>query len=255
MPKWTFWLVCYLIVAVGATASLWFIDEGWPDKCYYAAPVIGALLVAVGWMVTSLNTVANNEKEHTLDLIATRRADEKSDERWKLIRHHFPRVDDVLEPRKNNPSYASDDELYSAVDKELNDGEFIAVGAFRGVYDNAMLRNELELQFFKLQKVAELYISDVRARDKDDEIWICFSKLCADWRRGPLLVWFHRVVWPLIGAMVLSVLLILVNSFVARTSHTTAAGTEFHANRADYRTGRMIRLLEKLERQITTLRR
>ena len=254
MPKWVFWLVCYLIVAAGISASLWFIDEGWPDKCYYAAPVLGALLVAVGWMVTSLNTASNNEKEHTLDLIARRRADEKSEKRWELIHQYFPGQDDVLEPRKNKPSYASNDDLYLAVHKELDDGEFIAVGALRSVYDDTMLRNELELQFLKLYKVAELYIPDIQERDKDKEIWICFCKLCRNWSRSAWLVWLNRVIWPLVGAIVLAVLLTLVSAFTGRVYHPVKSGAEFHANRADCRTGQIVRMLQRLEGEVTSLR-
>jgi hypothetical protein len=185
MPKWIFWTICGVIILFGLGISAFFAYEGRPDKCYYAAPVLGALLVAVGWMVTSVNTTKNSERDHTLKLIASRSADKEIDRRKTHIHRYFPGATDTLPLPGELAEYPKEHEVYSMVFKEINASEYIAWGYLRGVYDKEMLRNEVEIWFLKLHVLSQTYIPFIRQSFGDDEIWASFCKVCLKWSPKP----------------------------------------------------------------------
>jgi hypothetical protein len=181
MQRWLFWTICGLIVVVGTGATILFAAEGRPDSYYRAAPILGSLLVAVGWMVTSLNAITNAETEHTLNLISQRAANAESKSRRDKIYKCFPNDDDVLPLPGESREYPKDDEIYDVVFNEINTSEYIALGALRGVYDNQMLRNEVESSFLKLNTLGKRYIPYIRETFNDAEIWEYFTELCDKW--------------------------------------------------------------------------
>ena len=171
MPRIAFWFVCALIIVVGAVASVWFWNEGSAtNNTWHAAPVIGSLLVAVGWMVTSLNTIRSSELEYTLTLLGRYRVSAESQSRWEIISDHDPE-NTVLAPPDGKSDASEDDPVYDAVVGELNESEYIATGALKGVYDNEMLRYDLEPDFLLLYRFAIRYIEFVRVLDGDPEVW------------------------------------------------------------------------------------
>jgi hypothetical protein len=178
MSKTWLWFVCGVIVAVGIGATAWFVVEGLsasPTNAWHAAPVIGSLLVAVGWMVTSLNVIRNRELEYTLRILADYRVSPESKTRWEII-NGFLETKQTLSLKGNE-----DEPISGAVDGELNDYEFIASGAVRGIYDEAMLKYELGSDFLLLYRLAERYIQEFQADNDDTEIWEYFCKLCKKW--------------------------------------------------------------------------
>jgi len=178
VSKTWFWVVCGLIVAIGLTTSVWFMAEGQPGhdtNTWHAAAVIGSLLVAVGWMVTSLNNVRSRELEYTLRILANYRVSPESKKRWEIINEFLLTGQTLsLEGNKGQP-------ICDAVSGELDDYEFIASGAVQGVYDSKMLRYELRLDFALLYGLAKQYIQDIQVDDEDPEIWEYFCKLCKRW--------------------------------------------------------------------------
>ena len=181
MPRSAFWGVSGTIVLIGIAFSVWFGQEGWPQQhVYLAAPVIGSLLVAVGWIVTSLNTITNNERTHTVQLLAAYQRDKETQGRWKIIEEYLP-AGTILSPAGVGADYPSDHEIYDAVFEQLNECEYIAIGAMKGVYDNAMLKNDLEDRFVDLYRSVEGYIRAAQAEEGEPEIWEWYCKLCRRW--------------------------------------------------------------------------
>jgi hypothetical protein len=173
-----FWVVCGLIVATGLTASVSFMVEGLPGhdtNTWHAAAVIGSLLVAVGWMVTSLNNIRSRELEYTLRLLANYRVSPESKNRWAII-NEFLKTGQTLSLHGNKGEPICD-----AVSGELDDYEFIASGAMQGIYDNKILRYELRSDFALLYGLAEQYIQEIQVDDEDPEIWEYFCALCKRW--------------------------------------------------------------------------
>jgi hypothetical protein len=193
MPKALFWVICIVIIAFGLTIASFFAFEGKPNAYYYAAPVIGSLLVAIGWIVTSANTLKNNERDHTLKLISERAVNEEAKARRNLIYERFPNDDNVL-PLPGETSEYPDGKhaIYLAVFEEINNNEYVAWGALQGIYDTALLRNEIEDYFLKLFTLGSRYIPYIRRSFGDDEIWEHFSRLCIKWSKRPP----QKRAWP-----------------------------------------------------------
>jgi Domain of unknown function (DUF4760) len=180
MPRGIFWFVSLIIILFGIAFAIWFGAEGWSKTVYYAAPIIGSLLVATGWIVTSLNTITNNEREHTLRALSEYHRDQEIKTRWKII-YNYLGSGEILKPSGKNADYPSDHEIYDAVFEQLNACEYIAVGAMKGVYDNAMLKNDLEEEFVDFYKSVKDYIQAAQAEANDFEIWEWYCKLCERW--------------------------------------------------------------------------
>lgn len=127
-----FWLVSFIIILCGIVFAIWFGAEGWSKTVYFAAPIIGSLLVATGWIVTSLNTITNNEREHTLRVLSDYHRDNEIKSRWNTIYHYLDNSI-ILKPPGKEADYPSDHEIYDAAFEQLNACEYIAVGAMKGV--------------------------------------------------------------------------------------------------------------------------
>lgn len=179
MSRLSFRLACGLILLIGLVASGWLIYEGYPGNIWHAAPIIGSLLVAAGWMVTNLNTMRSNEIEHTLKLLERYGLSTESIRRWDIINSYDPETT-VLEPPGEYVTVPRDRDAYEALDGELDDCEYIATGVLKGVYDDKMLRHELEQSFFTLYRFGRKYIAHERLEDK--LYWIRFTTVCEKWR-------------------------------------------------------------------------
>lgn len=181
------------IVVFGLATAAFFAFEGRPNAYYYAAPVVGALLVSTGWIVTSANTIKNVERDHTLKVISEHAADEKSKVRRELIYKEFLEDAEILPLPGESERYPDGEHpVYLAVFDEINASEYVAWGALQGVYDNSLLKSEVEDYFLKLSVLGSRYIPYIRRSFSDEEIWEHFSRLCAKWSRMPL----RRRAWP-----------------------------------------------------------
>lgn len=183
MNKRFFWPLCSFILGVGVTAAIWFAVEGWTKLAHddwHTAALLGSLLVVVGWIVTSANTLRHNELDLTLRVLDKRRSDQESTRRWSIINNYKPGRY-VLKPPGPGADYPSDHEIYDAVWNEINSCEYISIGGIKGIYDDAMLRNELESDFLLLHRFSKEYIKWEQANLHDPAIWENFDKLCQRW--------------------------------------------------------------------------
>lgn len=180
MTRWQFRGICWLIVVVGLAGVGWTTYEGFPQhNTWHAAALLGSLLVAIGWMVTSSNSIRSTEREQTLRVLSEYNSNETRDERWHVIVAEAPN-DAMLRP----PGSATEDRdvpIYGAVYNELNACEYISIGALRHVYDDEMLRYALSPDFLRLYRFAQQYIVYVRREYRDPEVWECFTSLCDKW--------------------------------------------------------------------------
>jgi hypothetical protein len=142
MRGWALWTLYGLALAIAVGASCWFISEGWPDKGYYAAPIIGSLIFSIGWIVTSENTIRNSQKDQTIKIVTlrttiTRPTGESS-------------IDIFRVPTMFSPFPAS-------------------------------LENSLEPDFSTLYGLARRYIRYTQESEDDFEIWRPFCTLSERW--------------------------------------------------------------------------
>ena len=86
-------------------------------------------------------------------------------------------------PLPNEPPlcFPEDHEIYATVDQMLNDFDFVALGVFKGVYDEDMFWSAVANDFVDLYKTARRYIKHTQAAKRDPEIWSDFSKLSVKW--------------------------------------------------------------------------
>ncbi len=146
-------------------------------------PIIAAMLVSVGWVVTALMTNWNNQREHTIETITTSK--DENAKRWATIKRKLPGEAELPLPGEPPLNLGKDDDFYkNVVERLLNDFDFTALGTFKGVYDEHMLYNALANDFIDLYSMARRYIRYVQVEDKDDEVWREFVRLCLQWGAG-----------------------------------------------------------------------
>jgi hypothetical protein len=205
MPKWLLGAIYSTIILTGVIFTVWFVAEGWHDHdSARAAPVIGALLVAIGWMVTSENTIQNSARDHTIRVLLDYQSDE-SVKLWKTIRTFVPRPTALKLPGESDGYGEPDHEVFQAVDKQLDAYDFIALGVRFGVYNDSMLESALRPNFFDLYNLAGNYITYTRTLTGDQEVWAEFTSLCLNWRASspvPGESWIRRalrIAWTRLG--------------------------------------------------------
>jgi Domain of unknown function (DUF4760) len=141
------------------------------------------LIVAIGWIVTSENTIRNSQRDQTIKIVTSTNHTHKAE--WAIVYKYLPGADDVLALPGESSNYLDrKHELYAAVDDLLNDFDFVAVGALCGVYDRTMLRNNLEPDFTTLYDLARRYIRYTQESEDDFEIWRPFCRLSENWRKA-----------------------------------------------------------------------
>jgi len=167
-------------LAIGLSTAGWFISEGWPRACYIAAPIIGSLLVAFGWIVTSENFIKHNKRDQVLKNLTD--SGERNQTRWDLIYRYLPGANDTLPLPGETAAYPNaNHELYKTTDTLLNDYDFLAFGAEEGVYDERLLRAAMQPDFSLLYFTAERYIKHIQDSQNDPEIWAPFCRLTKRW--------------------------------------------------------------------------
>lgn len=188
MPRETLNGTYLIISTVALLALVLFVAEAWRNPTagayWHVAALVGSIIVAAGWIVTSENTVRNNARQHTIAVLL-KHDGEESKTRWKIINDALPGsatlgIDCMLIETKKPWG-----ELYDAVDTELNLYEFVAVGVIKEVFDEPIMRNSYRKDFLDVFHMAEPYIADVTSKDNEGDVWNNYSALCAKW--GPSL--------------------------------------------------------------------
>jgi hypothetical protein len=146
---------------------------------WHIGAVIGALIVAIGWIVSSENTVRNAQRQQAITTSLAYEYDVKAAERRNTIRKYLTRPDLTLSTAPNVPAYGDADgrELWDSLDYELNFMDFIAVGVFSEALDGRMIRESFQTQFFHRYYQSKSYIEHVQTSG-NERIWKDFCKLC-----------------------------------------------------------------------------
>jgi hypothetical protein len=174
-------LLIYLATLVAGTGLVLFTIRQ-PDSSNLpkAMPIIAAMFVSVGWVVTALMTNWNNQREHTIEMI-TNSKDENA-KKWETIKRYLPGEAELPLPGEPPLTLGKDDEFYKkVVERLLDDFDFISLGTFKGVYDEHMLYSALGNDFLDLYSMTKRYIRYVQVEDKDDQVWREFARLCLQW--------------------------------------------------------------------------
>lgn len=165
-----------------------FLIESWKNPTsgafWHVAALVGSIIVAAGWIVTSENTVRNNARQHTIAVILDYDKSERRDRNWITILKYLPGADDVLGP----PSVSqlpADHEIYKVIDSELDYVEFIALGILSETFDRDMAKSAFHADFITLFQTASPYVDYVRADDA--EVWEAFCQVCSTWNVKPLV--------------------------------------------------------------------
>lgn len=177
------WTIYAVTFALGVGTAIWIAGDATAGHLQSAVPILAALLVSIGWMVTALLTNLNNQRGRTIDTITTSKDGNAAC--WDIINEYVPSKTQLPLPDEPPLNFPDDHALYKTVDKLLNDFDFIALGATKGVYDTDMLYSALVNDFLDLQDTTRNYISQVQTQRNDPEIWIEFCKLCDKWRAEP----------------------------------------------------------------------
>jgi hypothetical protein len=135
---------------------------------WHIAALIGSIIIAAGWIVTSENTVKNNARQHTITVILDYDRNPQHDKNWAVIIKYLPGADDILGPPTAS-GIPDDHALYKAVNGELDYLEFIALGVLSEVFDNDMIKSAFQVDFITLYQTAKPYID--YERQTDGEIW------------------------------------------------------------------------------------
>ncbi len=159
-----------------------FALEAWRNPSagayWHIAALIGSIIIAAGWIVTSENTVKNNARQHTITVILDYDRNVQHDKNWDVIIRYVPGANDIL-GAPEEVGLTPDHELYRAVDRELDFLEFIALGVLNEVLDNPMTKSAFQVDFQILYKTAKPYMDWVR--QDDSEVWEAFYKLAVLW--------------------------------------------------------------------------
>jgi hypothetical protein len=196
-----------LVVAVAFAALAALIVEAayFPNSAYWhVGPFLGSVLVALGWMVTSENTIKNSQKQQTTNLTLHYDSNAISQGHRKTINQYIPQPEKLIPNGAKIPPYTdSNHELYVAVDYELNTYEFIALGVRREVLDADMIRESFESKFKAFYSQTAAYIGHTQEQYGSDT-WNQFVWLCNEWNDASPVSGLPKV-WNPMALMLLAV--------------------------------------------------
>lgn len=175
----------YAIVGIAAAVVLVLLgyESFWTKdgEAWHMSIFAGSVLLTIGWIVSTEVTINSARKRHTIDLITyyifnPQRTDDRT-----LIKRYLPRHVDEL----NNTIVDFNDEtheLTTAVDRELNFFEFLAIGINRGDLDDDLAKRCLKSIFCNFHDQVEHYIE--HWRNQDNTTWEHLGPLCKKWLGG-----------------------------------------------------------------------
>lgn len=185
MPRKQLYFI-YAVIALFAMAFLaLFSIEAWRDPTtgsyWHIATLVGSMLVAAGWIVTSENTMRNHARANAVGAISEYERSEAGKKNWEEIERCFPGVDDVLSLPGSSPEFSSEERKpYLAVTQELNRFGHVAMGVLNEVFDEGLIRNSMYGDFEALYRVGKPYIEYTRRFDGQD-VWENFCTVCVRW--------------------------------------------------------------------------
>lgn len=181
----------YAVAFFGSIAALIFLAYPWPhypqstpavDWHGAVAALIGSLIVAIGWIVSSENTVRNAQRQHTITVMLKFEYDAEAQKRHETFRKYLPDPQMRVQPgdaiRDFNDPQAH--ELLAAVRADLNFMEFIAVGVQCEALDRRMVKKSLRLSFLFTSWRYRPYM-DHQQRTRDADIWKAYRTLAEEW--------------------------------------------------------------------------
>ena len=116
-----------VLLATGLAIYILYVQEqSQPAHQYWhIAALGGSLILAIGWIVASENTVRNAQRQHAITISLAYEYDRKSAERRRVIRKYLPTgltqlvPDPAAKPEPIPPYSDVAHELYEAIDYEL----------------------------------------------------------------------------------------------------------------------------------------
>jgi hypothetical protein len=252
--KWL-WPIYAGIIMLAVFAMKWMLPEANQSGNYWhLAALIGSFLVTIGWIVSSENTVRNAQSQHSVKIVLHYNDDKLGQDHRATILQYLPNDDMVLRPGGSIPPYDSEQNpLYIAVDYELNAFEFISVATLKEVLDEDLIKESFRQQFLFFYKMTKPYIEHTQGK-YGKSVWRYFCKLCNKWERKSWdWSWLSDLIAPTL--VVLASLWLLGYAFGWSGNSPANAMAEFHANGADYRAGKIVRMLQRLEGEVTNLKR
>jgi hypothetical protein len=174
-------------IALGSLAGLAYeAQQAGSGNYYHLAPLIGSLLVALGWIVTTQTMIKTNMRQHTITVMLHYDSANVSQQHRKVIIEYLPEPNSVVVPGDKIPSYDTENHpFYEALDYELNQFDFMGNGVFSGVLDEELLRGSLDSKFLYYYTCAKPYI-DYTQGIYGKRVWGSFCALCERWKSHPL---------------------------------------------------------------------
>ena len=149
-------------------------------QMWHAAPFLGSILIAVGWVVTSEVNIKSSQRQHTIVLITQHLLDPNRALNRATIKTVLPTHDTKFTPQMV-PFDNETHEVIKALDVELNFYEFIAAGARRYDLDEKLLKQCLRGMFCNFHEQCKDYIA--YWRNKSPTIWCEITWLRRRWDR------------------------------------------------------------------------
>ncbi|HZV76378.1 MAG TPA: DUF4760 domain-containing protein [Candidatus Babeliales bacterium] len=189
-----YWIAA--IIAVGSSTWIGYEAGVNPGGNYWhLAPIIGSVLVALGWIVTTQTMMKTNMRQHTITVMLHYDTANVSQRHRKLIIEYLPSLESLVVPGDRIPTY--DDEgspFYEALDYELNYFDFMASGVFKQVLDEQLLRDSFNSKFLYFYRCARPYIDHVQNTYGNERIWGNFCSLCEKWEKTPVVTAYQNII-------------------------------------------------------------
>jgi hypothetical protein len=175
------------VIAVGSTVWLGLDANNNKIGYWHLAPLIGSIIVAIGWIVTTQTMIKTNMRQHTITVMLHYDSAYANQKLGEVIIEHLPTPDDLVVPGDKIPPYGTEtDKFYRALDFELNRFDFMATGINSGVFDEGLIRRTLNSKFLYYYRCARPYIDYVQGTYKNKRIWGAFCAICEKWKATPL---------------------------------------------------------------------
>lgn len=189
MSKRTLYVVSGIVFAAAMSYFGLLIAEARSaagGNLWHAAALGGSILVTIGWIVTSANTIRNSQLQQTISVILSRTGNGDVERHWGTIHKYLPNDTAILEPGTNNiPPYSErQSDLYRSVEYILDDYDFIALGVNSGIFDGWMIDNAMGYKFAFFYKQTRKYIEHHREIVGND-LWIEYTSVCERWSKCP----------------------------------------------------------------------
>ena len=181
--------VCALIVLF-----IVFLSQDTPAR--YLAPFLGSVLITIGWIVASENTIKNAQRQQSVSIVLYYNGDKVGQKHRATIVEFLPDPKTILQPGGELPSFGDEGHpLLRAIDYELNFFEFVAVGVRREVLHEGLIKDSFYTNFLQMRDSCRQYIAYVQGR-YGPTVWVHYSWICDKWGKegaSELSEWTDRL--------------------------------------------------------------